>query len=642
MKLPLGQALTRRIIGRRRVLLNLLVVTLFCLIVTIYLVIDGSSLHGNKLVDDDVMVVIRDTKEQKEYINKHGIHVIVGQYVGAGALWPDGSPNLTQEILNANNYAPIPKAGEYGLPVYIPEFEANRMKVLYHINKFNIMASDRISVNRSLPDPRKNSCRMKMYDVKKLPDASIIIVFHNEAWSTLVRTVHSILNRTPKNILREIILVDDASERTFLKESLDEYLKTLEVNSKIPMKVIRSQNRTGLIRARLLGAEVAQGKVLTFLDAHCEATIGWLEPLLYRISGDRTRVLCPIIDVINDETFAYAKSFELHWGGINWNMHFRWFPIGQNELRRNRAKNADETTPFKSPIMAGGLFAIDKKYFYEIGSYDNEMDIWGGENIEMSLRIWQCGGRIEIAPCSHVAHLFRKSSPYTFPREGGVATVLYANLARAAEAWMDDHKNFFYQINPVLKKTIFEDAHGNRVKPEAVLKNLDKRLELRKDLKCKGFDWYLENVWPEHFFPAHDRFFGQIKNLKVNQCIQRPNGKGGIGTPVGKVELESCTIETYAPQSFVYLKNGYIMADESVCLDVSYAKEGIPILLLACSESNRQRWKYEPTSKHLVHVQSSLCIDLHANLAKGLTLEKCTDQSSQQWDMVSITWDTMH
>lgn len=60
-------------------------------------------------------------------------------------------------------------------------------------------------------------------------------------------------------------------------------MKTLEV----PVRILRMEQRSGLIRARLRGAAATRGQVITFLDAHCECTVGWLEPLLARIKEDR-------------------------------------------------------------------------------------------------------------------------------------------------------------------------------------------------------------------------------------------------------------------------------------------------------------------------------------------------------------------
>lgn len=64
----------------------------------------------------------------------------------------------------------------------------------------------------------------------------------------------------------------------------------------------------GLIRARLQGARVATGDVMIFLDAHCEATKDWIQPLLSRIEEDKTAVLVPIIDVLEAKTLAYSTN----------------------------------------------------------------------------------------------------------------------------------------------------------------------------------------------------------------------------------------------------------------------------------------------------------------------------------------------
>jgi len=47
----------------------------------------------------------------------------------------------------------------------------------------------------------------------KLPTASVVIVFVNEGFSTLMRTVHSVINTSPPELLHEVILVDDFSTK---------------------------------------------------------------------------------------------------------------------------------------------------------------------------------------------------------------------------------------------------------------------------------------------------------------------------------------------------------------------------------------------------------------------------------------------
>ena len=67
-------------------------------------------------------------------------------------------------------------------------------KERYSKHQLNVVASEFVSLNRKLPDVRHDKCQKVQYP-KRMPKISVIIVFHNEAWSTLLRTVHSVINR---------------------------------------------------------------------------------------------------------------------------------------------------------------------------------------------------------------------------------------------------------------------------------------------------------------------------------------------------------------------------------------------------------------------------------------------------------------
>ncbi|XP_054091038.1 putative polypeptide N-acetylgalactosaminyltransferase 9 isoform X1 [Zeugodacus cucurbitae] len=494
--------------------------------------------------------------------------------------------------------------GEMGKPVDLPTNMTAEMKKAvddgWTNNAFNQYVSDMISVHRSLPDPRDAWCKEPGRYMDNLPATDVIICFHNEAWSVLLRTVHSVLDRSPPHLINEIILVDDFSDMPHTKQQLEDYFSAYP-----KVKILRAPSREGLIRARLLGARYAKAPVITYLDSHCECTEGWLEPLLDRIARNSTTVVCPVIDVIDDTTleFHYRDSGGVNVGGFDWNLQFNWHAVPERE--RKRHKNSAE--PVYSPTMAGGLFSIDRKFFERLGTYDSGFDIWGGENLELSFKTWMCGGTLEIIPCSHVGHIFRKRSPYKW-RSG--VNVLKKNSVRLAEVWLDDYAKYYYQ-------RIGQDKGD--------FGDVSSRKELRRNLGCQNFKWYLDNVYPELFIPGDSVAHGEIRNLGYGgrTCLDSPAGKRNLKKPVG---LYPCHRQG-GNQYWMLSKGGEIRRDEA-CLD--YA--GNDVVLYPCHGSKgNQFWKYIQQKRQIRHGSSDKCLAISEKKDK-VVMEECdSTQLRQQW-----------
>ncbi|OWK07165.1 GALNT12, partial [Cervus elaphus hippelaphus] len=370
-------------------------------------------------------------------------------------------------------------------------------------------------------------CKEKKYNYDQLPTTSVVIAFYNEAWSTLLRTVYSVLETSPDTLLEEVILVDDYSDREHLKERLATELAGLP-----KVRLVRASKREGLVRARLLGASVAQGDVLTFLDCHCECHEGWLEPLLQRGPP----------------------------------------PVLSNIMGARR------TVPF-------------------------------------SRCIWQCGGTLEIHPCSHVGHVFPRQAPYSRNKA-------LANSVRAAEVWMDEFKELYYHRNPQARLEPFGDVTERR--------------QLRAKLGCKDFKWFLNTVYPELHVPE-DRpgFFGMLRNKGLKGYCFDYN-------PPNEHEITGHQVILYGchgmgqNQFFEYTSQNEIRYNTHQPEGCVAVEAGTDVLIMhLCENTTPEDQKFilrEDGS--LFHVQSKKCVQAERKDVSDSfvpLLRDCTNSDHQRW-----------
>ncbi|XP_068458584.1 probable polypeptide N-acetylgalactosaminyltransferase 8 [Clinocottus analis] len=408
----------------------------------------------------------------------------------------------------------------------LSEDDQREAQGLYEKYGYNVFLSDRLPLDRALPDTRDKRCLKKSYP-KDLPSLGVVLIYLNEALSVIKRALRSIIDRTPENLLKEIILVDDNSSNDDLKEDLDAFVKMIEQqNPNLRMSRVRHTEQQGLAAARVSGWRAVTADVVAILDAHIEVHELWAEPLLTQIKGDRTIVTSPVFDKVNFDDLKVIEYFPAA-HAFDWALWCMYEGFSDDYYNNN-----DGSLPGKSPSVMGILVA-DRKYLGEIGVLDEGMKVYGGENVELGIRVWTCGGSIEVVPCSRIAHIERAHKPYM----PDLSQAMRRNALRVAEVWMDEYK---HNIN--LAWNLPFENHGIDIG------DISERRQLRERLNCKPFKWYLENVYPKLDPWDNILAYGALKNLDADMCVDQGPVPGN--TPI------AYACHYYGPQVTYYRSNG--------------------------------------------------------------------------------------
>eukprot|EP00928_Gymnodinium_smaydae_P011669 TRINITY_DN14280_c0_g1_i1.p1 TRINITY_DN14280_c0_g1~~TRINITY_DN14280_c0_g1_i1.p1 ORF type:complete len:433 (+),score=74.55 TRINITY_DN14280_c0_g1_i1:60-1358(+) len=315
------------------------------------------------------------------------------------------------------------------------------------------------------PDTRPQGCpKFKRKDFAN-HTVSIIIPWLSESWYHMEGTMRALVKMTPDSLVEEFLWISDGNP-----DAREAELKAISPK----VRVFSFEKRQGLIRAKMKGVELATAPVIVFFEAHCIPNRHWLQHILHRVVQNPKALAMPMLDMIPQTDFTqYNRISPGHWR-YEWNFNLiytnpgGYYKDGQSE-------------PYATPGTSGGIFAMRKDWFQRLALFDDGMHEWGGDHMELTMKVWRCGGRIEIVPCSRVGHLYR--DPEHRPYDVEVNTVVH-NYKRLALLWAKDHLDLFFKMKP----------EAVNMKLEGMEKVQANYAELERELQCKNLSWYLDNI----------------------------------------------------------------------------------------------------------------------------------------------------
>jgi len=450
---------------------------------------------------------------------------------------------------------------------------------------------------------------------------SVVLACANEgeyAWKTALKVV----DRTPPNVLEEVIVVDDGSsppmEEVFTKAGIPE-----DVRMAKRIRLIRHEDTLGLMIAKKTGGDNAKGDIMVFLDCHVSPSKDWYKEIRDLIVQNPKRMVVPAITDLDLSTWEESVHSTVNTKTyLTWGADFDWF---------------DDDSPYV-PVMSGGLLALSAYWWKATGGYDSAMRGWGGENLDQSLRSWLCGGEIMRAK-SRIAHMWRTTDPRTRSHYKQHAGSVLINKRRVVAAW-------FGPFEALYNRSVGQggkDAHMD----------LSETVQLQKRLQCKPFvhflyhfrDIYVEAaVIPTRVFQLRERSSGLCLTRNARAMGLTPcQGSGENGDKAQLVHLAN-RVQSRAPALCGGSGNthqccsGIRLWSTDVCLD--YANQaGVHTYLCDITGQNANQQHRLREDGRIVHGDGDSCLapGVGAPQADRLTkLARCSDLKGNEgrWEKV--------
>ena len=566
------------------------------------------------------------------------ITVLLFWMTGLGILWVILMRSLTiysDDLLlysdtSVSYKARLSKEEEYQMKLnHLNKSELESLNKIYH--RMISIQYARALLPAAAP-PYDIKC-LTYFDMKYEATVSIVITYYNEVMILLLRSLTTLIHRTPAKYLLEVILIDDSSTVDESGEML-EYARAL----RIPVRFFRTSSRKGVTNARRFGITQAKGTVVVIFDSHTEVGENWLQPLLYILHNKPNSIAVPFVHMIKEAHYEETPPKKFYMIGLQYGYGVVGF---YGELYE--PKYAIHL-PIKSPALLGGALASLKSTlvkYYPIGIVGNS---WGAENSRLSIRAWLCAEGIYLSRCSYVKHpngLDESLSRY-FSEEDK----LWERLQEEIIGEVINYVSSKTEKELIIRRFAAEESIAKRIKAHAkvIRENFSPSYH-----NCNKYDWYLDNVH-HNFIPRDSRdsiFVGEVQSLlHENLCME-------VATEMSSVFLVSCIGDKIIEGSNSLIQFGKNRCVRSVthnkCFDsANNNTHGAKLLVFSCHTINAvdgepgdsQKIVYDPITYQIVHIDTYRCIDCTSlGISDPLILTKCdTKNKGQMWKIRMAPW----